>query len=366
MSQTSAPMKEPGARRASSPDWVSIISWGVAAMVVVLAGLILLGKIPLNFGGASPAQAEAEVPAVPEASGGEAVLPEFAVNDPVEGLVRYSDPRTIIPKDERRDVTSYTVGQGDSIFGIARDYNLKPESVLWANYDQLQDDPQMVEVGLTLNIPPTDGVYYKWREGDTLEKVAEKYKATVMDILTWPGNYLDVTNPKIDAGTYVMIPNGRGEFKQWTIPVTFRPQSGANQTIGGQCSNFQNGPGGTGVFIWPTTGQHVISGNDFWDGHLGIDIAAFTGDAVLAADSGWITYAGPISGGYGNVVVMDHGNGFSTVYAHNSQVLVSCGQYVNQGKVIALAGSTGNSTGPHLHFELRYYSAFENPWSYLQ
>jgi murein DD-endopeptidase MepM/ murein hydrolase activator NlpD len=163
-----------------------------------------------------------------------------------------------------------------------------------------------------------------------------------------------------------MIPGGKGEVKTWTVPIFFRPNSGANRNINSQCSTFQNGPGGTGTFIWPTTGTHTISGNDFWSGHLGLDISALLGDQVLATDSGWIVYAGSIAGGYGNMVMIDHGNGYYSLYGHLSQVLVTCGQYVNQGHVIGLAGSTGNSTGPHLHFELRYYDSFLNPWQYLQ
>ncbi|HOG80438.1 MAG TPA: M23 family metallopeptidase, partial [Anaerolineaceae bacterium] len=121
---------------------------------------------------------------------------------------------------------------------------------------------------------------------------------------------------------------------------------------------------GSGAFIWPTD-NHFLSGNDYWSGHLAIDIATYTGDAVRAADSGMVVYAGWIGGGYGNMVMVDHGNGYQTLYAHLSYVNVGCGQPVYQGNLLGGAGSTGNSTGPHLHFEVRYMGGFINPWYVL-
>jgi murein DD-endopeptidase MepM/ murein hydrolase activator NlpD len=98
---------------------------------------------------------------------------------------------------------------------------------------------------------------------------------------------------------------------------------------------------------------------------MAIDIAAGMGDPIYAADSGVVVYAGWISGGYGNMVMIDHGNGYQTLYAHLSAIRVSCGASVRQGQVIGLAGSTGRSTGPHLHFEVRYMGGFVNPWYVL-
>ncbi len=340
-------------------DWLYVLSWAVAFMMVALMAFVFIRRLPSLF---APAQTVEALPEPPASMS----LPDFRPASAIQAVARPIDLKTNIPDRGRAKVVKYTVQPGDSIFGIAKEFNLKPESVLWANFDKLQDDPQMVEVGLTLNIPPVDGVYYQWKEGDTLEKVAEKYKANVEDILLWPGNRLDLTNPVIEPGYYIMIPGGKGEFRTWVVPTYWRPGAGANQSIKGQCSNFDPGAGGTGTFIWPLPASHYISGNDFWEGHLAIDIGASVGDQVVASDSGWVVYAGGIGGGYGNMVMIDHGNGYHTLYAHNSQVLVRCGQYVTQGRVIALAGSTGNSTGPHLHFEVRYNGSFLNPWSVLQ
>jgi len=92
----------------------------------------------------------------------------------------------------------------------------------------------------------------------------------------------------------------------------------------------------------------------------------YQGDAIFASDSGVVIYAGAISGGYGNMVMIDHGNGYQTLYAHLSTINVSCGQSVYQGQVIGGCGSTGNSTGAHLHFEIRLNGGFINPWLVIQ
>ena len=243
---------------------------------------------------------------------------------------------------------------------------MNPESVLWANYDSLNDDPHSISVGQDLIIPPINGILYTWKEGDTIEEVADEFNADPDDILNWSGNKLDVTNPVIEPETEIMIPDGSREFKQWIVETYWRPNAGASQTIAGAggCTLTGGGAIGTGYFIWPAV-NHFLSGNDYWSGHLGIDIAAGEGAAIYAADSGVVVYAGAIGGGYGNMVMIDHGNGYHSLYAHLSVISVYCGQSVYQGSLIGLAGSTGNSTGAHLHFEIRLNGGFINPWYVL-
>jgi murein DD-endopeptidase MepM/ murein hydrolase activator NlpD len=132
----------------------------------------------------------------------------------------------------------------------------------------------------------------------------------------------------------------------------------------GACTGNYDGAYGSGVFSWPAS-QHVLSGNDYWSGHLGIDIAGALGDGVFAADAGVVVFAGWAYGGYGNMIMIDHGNGYQTLYAHLSSVSARCGQSVYTGTYIGALGSTGNSTGPHLHFEVRYLGGFINPWYVL-
>jgi len=128
---------------------------------------------------------------------------------------------------------------------------------------------------------------------------------------------------------------------------------------------------GSGRMMWPISGPitspygwrtHPIFGTSRY--HSGLDIGADYGDAVVAADSGVVIYADWM-GGYGKAVIIDHGSGVSTLYGHNSELVVGEGQRVNKGQVIARAGSTGYSTGPHVHFEVRISGSPTNPLDYL-
>ncbi len=338
-----------------SKTWLPRILWGAAGVMV-----LILAFLTLQFFNVIPAKKPVATEAAPTTS--VQALPDYTSTKQSLQLSRLANPKTTIPERPKEYATNYTVQPGDSIFGIAVENKLKPESVLWANMKTLQGDPQMISVGLNLNIPPVDGVYYQWKEGDTLEAVAGKYKVDPEAILLWPGNNLDLTNPVIVPGQYIMIKGGKDEFKEWVIPIPFKAKSGAS-SISDQCTITPGMYWGTGLFIWPTV-SGFISGNDYWDGHRGIDIGSNEGDSVWASDSGVVVYAGQKSGGYGIVVIIEHDttyHTFHTVYAHLNSTAVSCGQIVNQGQVIGYSGNTGNSTGPHLHFEIREDGGFVNP-----
>ena len=286
----------------------------------------------------------------------------FTLKNNVNSILRAADLHTSFPDRRLLEVRIYTVEQGDSVFEIARQFHLKPETVLWANYELLNDNPDMISQGMSLKIPPIDGVYYQWQSGDTIEGVAARFKAHPEDILNWPENKLDLVDPQMAPGKWILIPGGRREFRQWIIPTIARGHAGVSAAMygGGACSGGYDGAVGSGSFVWPSA-IHSISGNEYWDGHLAIDLAAAEGGAIYAADSGVVVFAGWATGGYGNTVMIDHGNGYQTLYAHLSAVRTSCGQSVRQGGVIGSAGSTGNSTGTHLHFEVRYQGGFINP-----
>jgi len=293
-------------------------------------------------------------------------FPNLMVHDSVQSVSRKADLFTIIPTRSRKEVITYTVSTGDSVFAISRGFGIDPESILWANYDLLNDNPDMVTAGMELRIPPGNGVLYEWQEGDTLSSVADRFDADVEEILSWSGNQLDLTNPELEVGKLVMIPGGHREFRQWLVPTIPRGAAGVSRALygSGVCPGGYEGAYGSGAFIWPAS-NHTLSGNDYWSGHLAIDIAAGEGAAIYAADNGVVVFSGPAAGGYGNMVMIDHGNGYQTLYAHLSQVSVGCGRSVQQGQTIGIAGSTGKSTGPHLHFEVRYLGGFVNPWFVL-
>lgn len=283
-----------------------------------------------------------------------------------------ANPYTTIPNRQRRGILKYTVQAGDTLFGIAALYGLTPETLLWANFDALQDNPHLLKPGMELNIPPVNGIVYTVESGDTVESIAEKYKATTdaiyVDAYEWnqlkPGQ-----QPQV--GAVLIIPGGSREFKSWaltaaenSVPTTTDGVPVARNSNAGFCKDVSVGLVGTGTFIWPAL-QHWISGNNYAAWHPGIDIAAHMGDPIYAADNGTVVYAGWNTWGYGNLVVIDHGNGWQTWYAHNSAIYVGCGQNVFQGSTIAAAGSTGRSTGPHLHFETRLNGTLPNPFNVL-
>jgi len=348
--------------RKKSYSTISIIAWILAGLMLAWMSISLY-----HYFKGEPLFSFLNIQGEKSASDNSvAMLPTLAVNRAYQSVKREANADTVLPSGYRQEPVLYTVESGDSIFGIAKKFDLKPESVLWANYDVLNDDPHMISIGQNLIIPPVDGILYEWQEGDTLEKVAEKYHAKVEDILLFPGNGLDMTNPTIEPGTLIMVPGGYRAFTAWVVPSVASSDSGVNSTIlgPGGCSTSA-GALGTYTFIWPTA-YRVITGNDYWSGHTALDIMCYQGDAIFASDSGVVIYAGPISGGYGNMVMIDHGNGYQTVYAHLNSINVSCGQSVYQGQVIGGCGSTGKSTGPHLHFEIRLNGGFINPWLVLQ
>lgn len=291
--------------------------------------------------------------------------PVFSTADISDGIKRNTLLKTNTDPDQRHTVISYTVEKGDSIFKISKDFNLSPETILWANYESLKDNPELLSIGMTLKILPTDGILYKWGPGDSIEGVAAEYKAEPSAILLWPENGLDQDNLQINQGAYIMIPGGKREMVSWVMPTIPRKNSGVTKTMSGPggCETV-DGAYGTGTFIWPAVNNY-LSGNDYWSGHLALDIASGLGSPVYASDSGLVVYAGWNNSGYGNMVMIDHGNGYQTLYAHLSQVSVTCGSSVYQGTLIGSSGNTGNSTGPHLHFEMRYMGGLVNPWSLL-
>jgi murein DD-endopeptidase MepM/ murein hydrolase activator NlpD len=290
-----------------------------------------------------------------------------------EGIVRTAKLHTDVPSRPRQDVLKYTVEAGDTLFGIAEKFGLKPETILWANQPVLGDNPHSLRPGQELNILPVDGAYHRWSAGDGLNGVSKFFGVKPEDIINYPGNHLDKDNigdyarPNIEAGTWLVIPGGRREFVNWSAPEIPRDNPGVAKVLGpGACGSVANGAIGAGVFIWPAN-NHFLSGFDYNPNtnHAGIDVDGETGDPVYAVDNGVVVYAGWNNWGYGNVVVVNHGNGWQTLYAHLNALYVDCGQSVYQTNIIGAIGNTGNSAGSHLHFEMMYNGTKVNPHNYL-
>ncbi|MCG2783878.1 MAG: M23 family metallopeptidase [Anaerolineae bacterium] len=345
-----------------------------ALTLLALAAIVILLRI---FFTSTPQSAQAgslsvETEAI-ESMVNPASIPQAEIA--YRGIARMAMIHTIIPSRPRTEITTYTVQAGDTVFGIAEQYGLRPQTILWGNYYTLRDDPHRLSPGQELNILPIDGTYYEWQSGDGLNGVARGLNVTPEDIINYPTNNLDpatigdYSNPNIKPGTWLIVPGGTREFISWSAPigVTRDNPAVARQLGPGACGVITDGAVGYGYFIWPSN-KHFISGFDYSPetNHRGIDIAGSMGEGLYAVDAGVIVYAGWNDWGYGNMVVIDHGNGWQSLYAHMSALNVVCGESVGQGAVIGAVGSTGRSSGAHLHFELMNSSYGKvNPWLYL-
>ena len=262
---------------------------------------------------------------------------------------RLAESHTSIPFRTRRNVIIYQVQAGDTAQSIAAAYGLKPETIMWSN-PAIEDLPDLLRIGQEVVILPIDGVYHEVAEGDSLASIAAKYKVAV-DAITGAANEWNGLQPPdfaITTGTKLIVADG-------TKPYVAKLVTAYNGPI-------PEGARGTGRFQWPVIGRIT---QEYWYGHRALDIAAPTGSPVYAADGGFITFVGPTDVGYGNLIRVDHGNGFASWYGHLSSFNVVLGQAVQRGDLIGYVGNTGRSTGPHLHFEIRTGDGLINPRLYL-
>jgi LysM repeat protein len=294
--------------------------------------------------------------------------PSFLSRSTTNAVARLPVPFTSIPQRLRAQVITYTVQAGDTLFGIAAHFGLAPETLVWSNLEAIKDAPWLIQPGLELFILPVDGVYHTVMAGDTVESIAAKYKVEPAALYNEWNDIGDVGDAvTLREGQLLVVPGGRGEKVSWNPPPRY-PRPGPAGYSYGICSGVQvAGPGSTGGFIYPT-GSSRVSGWYFHDArnptHIGVDYACRAGDPIVAADNGVVTIAG-WSGGYGILVELNHGNGFVTRYGHLSQLAIGCGHAVYQGNLLGYCGSTGYSSGAHLHFEIRFNGSPQNPQIYL-
>ena len=350
-----------------------IVRYGVH-VVLLLIVIVTIGvsalKIEIEFPSVLLDYSKLEQPVLESGEDGANIVnsivsyPEGSVFS--DQITRTINLRTHIPSRPRQEVITYTVRSGDTLFGISEKYGITPETILWSNAI-LKDDPHLLRPDQELLISPVTGVVRVVHEGDTVDGLASVYRADAEDIINWPGNQLDPDNPALIEDSVIVVPCGERDFVQWTVPRIARAKrnplpmsAGPGACTGG----YQGGAVGSGSFIWPASNRY-LSGYNYSGYHPAIDIAAGLGAPIYASDSGVVVFAGWSNWGYGYMVVVDHGNGWQTLYSHLSQWNVNCGQSVYQGTVLGLSGSTGNSTGPHLHFEINYQGTRVNPWNYL-
>ena len=348
----------------------SMLRAGTTILSVILLGVVIW--LVRLFYAQAPAEVNA-LEAVPTVN--VAGIENAAVSvDTFAGIPRLAQAHTIIPSRPRLEIVKYTVLEGDTVFGIAEKFGLAPETVLWGNYYILLDDPHGLKPGQELNILPVNGTYHEWQQGEGLNGISEYYGVKPEDIINYPSNNLDIaavgdfSNPNIAPGTWLIVPGGRREFVSWSAPLGVTRENPAYARVlgPGACDPISGGAVGFGTFVWPAN-DHYLSGFDYSPAanHWGIDLAGNEGEGVYATDAGVVVYAGWNNYGYGNMILVDHGGGFQSLYAHLSGLNVGCGQSVGQGDVIGAIGNTGNSSGSHLHFEIMTSSFKLNPFDVL-
>jgi murein DD-endopeptidase MepM/ murein hydrolase activator NlpD len=310
----------------------------------------------------STAAAQVEMVGFPEAPAPESM-----------GISRAARIHTNVPARARQEITIYEVQKGDTVFGIAEKYGLQPATILWSNYNTLLDDPHSLQPGQELFILPVDGVFWEWLGGIPFGEWATFYGVAAEEVINFPGNKLDPNvvgdpqNANIPTGTWLIIPGGTREFVNWSAPLGVTRENPASARVlgPGACDPVAGGSIGYGTYVWPAN-KHYLSGFDYSEkaNHRGIDLAGSEGEGAYAADAGVVVYSGWNNYGYGNMMMVDHGNGWQSLYAHLSAIYRGCGASVGQGEAIGAIGSTGRSSGAHLHFELMA-GAKVNPWDYL-
>ena len=261
---------------------------------------------------------------------------------------------TSLPEDRTgTEPFSYTVKQGDTLYSIGNDFKVSVDALKYING---LTDRSVLVVGKEITIPPISGLIHSVKSGDTLNSISLKYDVPSQAIADF--NYILDTG-KLAVGTELVIPGGK--IPEVPVPVAYVPQQ-PTYVDGGAASPNKN------YCVWPTTVRNISQYYTWY--HNGVDIAAgkqVTGmPPILACNSGTVTRSGWDPYGLGLNVIISHGGGYETVYGHLSRIDVSFGEKVSAGAQIGIMGSTGRSTGPHVHFMVKYNGVAQNPLNYTQ
>lgn len=256
----------------------------------------------------------------------------LAVQD--SALVALRNPAGTLPSEFKDEIVVYTVQPGDTPGSVAASFGISLNTLLWANNIR---NANLIKLGDELVILPVTGVRYDVKKGDTMDSIAKKFKGDASEILSFNGLAI---GESLEAGSSIIIPDGE-------LAPTATPSTPVTT------SRYANLPAEPkGYYLRPilagrkSRGIHGYNGIDLADS-CGLPVlASAAGNVIIARNSGW-------NGGYGKYIVVAHLNGSQTLYAHLSSIFAVPGQRVGQGNHIGLIGSTGNSTGCHVHFEIR-------------
>ncbi len=276
---------------------------------------------------------------------GGAVLGVAAYNqDAVSAFTQVSDK----PPAEIRE---YTIAAGDTVGQIASKFGVSEDTIYWENNITPKT---LLKPGSRLRILPVTGVKHTVSRGETVQSIAKKYDSSAQAIVDWPYNtFVNDEVFELAVGQILIVPDG---IKPDEVQVNPRPSIARLTPDAGSVT-------ASGSWVWPAAGR-ITQGFAWY--HKGLDIANKEGPPVVAADSGKVIAVLSTKYGYGNHIIIDHGNGFQTLYAHLSSFRVEQGQNVAKGAVIGIMGSTGRSTGTHLHFEIRQNGAALPPLQFLK
>lgn len=272
----------------------------------------------------------------------------------------------ILPDDEtkssapRTRVETYIVKEGDTIGSIAKDFDINAGTILWSNN---MTERQYIRPGDSLKIPPVSGVLVTIKKGDTVAKLAQRYQGSADEIRDF-NKIADETT--LALGTELMIPGGTPPVPSLSISSRSGEKASGSRSLTNtkKPADANVATLATTKFLWPTPGR-VITQYYGWK-HTGVDIDGDFTSPLYASYDGVVEKAGWNSGGYGLQVLIKHPNGMVTRYAHASKLFVKVGDVVKRGEVIAMMGSTGRSTGSHLHFEVYVGGKRTNPLIYIK
>lgn len=313
------------ARRGSYQRPFLHFSLGVLFMVGVVSAPILANSYPGTYAG------NLEEITSPSAT-------VTSLDDPAQYGIQ-----TTVSEKPRDQVISYQVAAGDTLSTIAQKFGVSVDTIKWAS-DLKRDS---LSIGQELKIPPVTGIVHKVREGETVQSISKKYKTDAQKIVNFPFNdFADLDTFALNVGQTLVVPDG----VQADAPAIARPLPPVFA-------------GGTGQLLWPVGG--TISQYPVWY-HNALDIANNAAPGIAAAEGGVVADVQYLRYGYGSHVIVSHGGGLATLYAHLSDVYVKLGDRLSRGQILGRMGSSGRSTGLHLHFEVRRNGAIVNPLPFLK
>ncbi|MDO8451622.1 MAG: M23 family metallopeptidase [bacterium] len=296
--------------------------------ILVLGGVISAPILASSYPGAIPSS-----------------LSEYTAPSAVVSSLDLSEygVETVVSKKPRDQVIIHIIQEGDTLGSIAEKFGVSIDTIKWAN-DIKKDS---LTIGQQLKIPPVSGIVHKVKEGETIYTIAKKYKTDAQKIVNFPFNdFSDLETFTLAVGQTLIVPDG----VQPQAPAILLPVPPVFA-------------GGTGQFQWPAGG--IISQYPVWY-HNALDIANSAAPGIAAAEAGQIVSVEHLRYGYGKHIIISHGGGLSSLYAHLQDTYVKPGDRVARGQIIGKMGSTGRSSGTHLHFEVRKNGVIVNPLPFLK